>query len=381
MLGFATVPVINGKGKLIVDVPESQYQIYFLFSIAFASALMLNELLFKPRYSRRASVAQSVQRTFQQERLLLLASIFFVSATAWFIVLLFMTPELFSFSSRSDFVDSKPFLYSFYLISAIFSSVLLVLAKKYRWIVLPAGFVFFDLSLGSREFFALFLFSNVLAFMFNLGDLRLVRKLGYFVLGLFLLYFVLVYKYSYVHLHAGDYYEFFYRFINFEFVRKVFALSESAIVQGNLFLILEHNFSLSLSHLLPGLIFVTPIHRSWVGIELNPLGRKLESQVFGDLDYGIAGNLLGELYAIFGMFSIVILFLYFILFFWFINQLLSSRDIIFRVFGFVFSFYALFYIHRMEFYELAGMFRILVFVCLIPYLVYLFVWSFRKGGG
>ncbi|MDR5890200.1 MULTISPECIES: hypothetical protein [Halomonas] len=304
---------------------------------------------------------------------------FLAWAFFWFFLVLMSQPELLAFSDRAQFVSSKPFFYSFYVYSAIASSLFFHAASSYKLLLLSSFFVLFDLYLGSREFFALFLFSHAFLKFSSLGRVRLIAKHSYAILGALLVLFALTFKYSYHTLHSGDVAGFFSLLANQEFVFQSLYFSEPSIIQGNLYLVVEKGFELSLSHLLPVLLFLTPVHRSWVGFDLEPMSRKMEEYFYGSLDFGIAGNFIGEFYAIFDVFFFLPLLLYMLSALSIVNYLVSARRPLVRVFGIMLSFYAVFYIHRIEFYEVFGIFRILVFVFLPPLVMYILIKFFLRA--
>ena len=303
--------------------------------------------------------------------------------TVWFcffyilvLTIFFATADIYTLvSSGKDKVSSSSGpVYGIAIWFSISACIVGYLNRNFLIFMIGVSFVIFSLYVGSRAYFVTFILSMALLH-FGYRELKCSRKIKVIFIGVLAFLFVLFYKYFYLFLKVGDYNSLFEALVSSETYLVALSLSEPNLVIMHINNIIQNDINVPAYYVWDRVLRFFPFFSDFVGSSSN-----IEFQSFSDVlndrfyrfDYGVGSSFWAELIYLFGFSGVLVgIFLYSFLIFCFSMFLLRLRGIALPIFLPLFI-YLTFYVHRIEIYLMAAVFKstlVLVFIWFVMYLV------------
>lgn len=303
--------------------------------------------------------------------------------TIWFcffymlvLTIFFITADIYTLvSSGKDKVSSSSGpVYGIAIWFSISACIVGYLNRDRVIFFIGASFIIFSLYVGSRAYFVTFILSMALLH-FGYKELKYSKKLKVLFIGVIAFLFVLFYKYFYLFLKVGDYERLFEALVSSETYLVALSLSEPNLVIMHINNLIDSDIRAptyyAWERALRFFPFISDFVGSSSGVEFRSFSDVLNDR-FYRLDYGVGSSFWAELVYLFGFFGLFIgVFLYSLLIFCFSMFVSRLRGIALPIFLPLFI-YLTFYVHRIELYLMAAVFKstlVLVFIWLIMYLV------------
>ena len=254
-------------------------------------------------------------------------------------------------------------------ITAIISSVVFYLEKKYKLLIISLTILSIDLFIGFRYSLIIVIISIIFIYLNNKGEIRLINlwKEGIFLI---LLAFILLISKEFMYgLKFGFSNDFVNKIINIDFYLNSIKHSEPFTIMSILNEVVIHNFEVPLTQL-NAFIKIIPFSKSlfnYISISYND---KFQKILFPNISYGMANNILAQMWSLGGYIAVVLFSLLNAIFLVLGNKLLNSK--IHAVVVIIFSLQA-FYIFRNDLlYQITLEKKILLiyFVIFLNYIIF-----------
>lgn len=206
----------------------------------------------------------------------------------------------------------------------------------------------FNVYVGHRTYFVIPLIAIIFLHFRKEGlELFSIKNIKYYLLVVLFGFVVLAYKDIYILVKMGAFERISGKFSDPIFYSSIFITSEPFIIQTTLNEVVKSDFGIELTHL-KNLLSQFILFSPELGIETTGFNSKFQSRLFPNIKFGMAGNILAEIWSLGGMVAISIFLMLFNLFIWLGNNLIKkSRGSLLAVIS-ISMVYFTFYIHRSE---------------------------------
>ena len=278
--------------------------------------------------------------------------------------------RFFSTVTKSELLDELSLGFSLFLWGDIVALIFAIKNYKLGLIILSLPVVLFSVVLGSRAYIALVLVCLLVVKQKTLQNKRIpITNIKYLFVGIFSIFFLMLYKKIFVAVRSLDYI-FFQKLITGHGFGDLFASSLSIGEFRCVFSLYDYTIfselSLPFEDFIARILSFIPTLGDILGARYPIRYSKLVVKIF-DSTYGLASNFWAETMAMGGP-----IFLVFITFIWLTclqkaNTFLIKNNIV-STYYIVFAAWLSFYIHRLDWVQISGLFKILVFFIVLNYI-------------
>lgn len=278
----------------------------------------------------------------------------------------------------SNLVQTKSFInsninslgYSFVIWSSLVVYTFGLKTRKRLYLVYSVVIILFSVFIGSRAILATaFVITLVIKWSESKRFIK-DNRLGVISATVFAL-IVLVYKELYKYVKAGDFKSVFEAISNIGTYKSVLEFPESFITFSLLNYTIDNNFRLGNEHLNGILISIIPGLNNMYDTSMLRMSSIYKNIIF-DTHFGLANSIWGESYAIGGFWGVYVFFIIWLLFLAISNWLIGKSTIAI-VFIIPLATNLSFYIHRLDFVQVIGVFKNIILVSIIYVLVRIIV--------
>jgi hypothetical protein len=296
---------------------------------------------------------------------LIISSILMLATTGW---------DNF-FLDKFERMQYLTIFYDFSCVLTVTSFIFYVLygqKRHLKYLIVPLAFVVLDLFLGYRSTLILGTISIALAYYgAKPGSLSLSEKQGIAIFVSSLLFFAFVYKPVY-YTWVGGYFnpdKFFY------YIKISLPGSEPFIIMAVLNEVIKTGVQLPPLYFLNSLFQYAPFYVSISDQERTSFNLYSQSQLFPDVDWGLASTAFGELYALGGL---LLVFIFLAGIFVFLGMKPPKHPYLVILYYYILP-YIIFYFYRNDWHAFIDYIRLYLITSLGVFIIYLFLKLFIRA--
>lgn len=220
------------------------------------------------------------------------------------IAFLFLDKSLIITSTKRELIQSADIKLIVFLVTSYYASILMFCRDSITLKIASTALILFTVYLGFRSYFAFFLITILLVYIqpARRKEIHLGRIILLGISAPIILATVIVSKHAYTLLKGRSIN---YAMENFDLSHALNSGSEFLGTQYIYYTIIKNNAEMDLLNFFYSFFSLQPIPTSLFGIDTRAFNNFFQETFFSDVKYGMGHNPWAEMYAYFGIFSLV----------------------------------------------------------------------------